>query len=85
MAIPLSLNDREHRKFKDVQNDVAVKVTDIVGNSLVPSTYDYINLSYTDGNLTTVIYKIGGSAGTTVSTLTLAYDVDNNLISVEKS
>lgn len=53
-------------------------------NSLTPSKYDYIELSYTDSNLTGVIYKSGGSGGTTVSTLTLAY-TDGNLVSVTKS
>jgi len=42
-------------------------------NSLTPSIYDYISLSYTGDNLTGVIFKMGGSGGTTVSTLTLAY------------
>lgn len=45
-------------------------------NSLVPTTYDYISLGYTGANLTTVIYKLGGSGGTTISTLTLAYSSD---------
>ena len=35
--------------------------------------YDYISLSYTGDNLTGVAYKTGGSSGTTVATLTLAY------------
>jgi len=42
-------------------------------NSLVTAVYDYIALGYTGTNLTTVVYKTGGSGGTTVSTLTLAY------------
>jgi hypothetical protein len=42
-------------------------------------------LSYTGANLTGVVYKDGGSGGTTVATLTLAYDGSNNLISVTKS
>ena len=54
-------------------------------NSLVPSVYDYIALSYMSGNLTTAVYKYGGMSGTVVSTLTLAYDGSNNLISVTKS
>ncbi len=54
-------------------------------NSLTPSTYDYISLSYTSSNLTTVVFKLGGSGGSTVSTLTLAYDGSNNLISVTKT
>jgi hypothetical protein len=47
--------------------------------------HDYIDLSYTGTNLTGVVYKTGGSGGTTVATLTLAYDGSNNLISVTKS
>jgi len=42
-------------------------------SGLVPEEYDYIALSYTGDNLTTVVYKTGGSGGTTVATLTLAY------------
>jgi hypothetical protein len=53
-------------------------------NSLTPTQYDYINCTYTSGNLTGVVYKSGGSGGTTVSTLTLTYDVNNNLTSVNK-
>ena len=45
---------------------------------------DFISLSYTSGNLTSVIYKSGGSGGTTVATLTLAYS-GSDLISVTKS
>lgn len=45
---------------------------------------DYISLSYTSGNLTGVVYKSGGSGGTTVATLTLAYS-GSNLVSVTKS
>lgn len=46
---------------------------------------DYISLGYTGSNLTSVVYKTGGSGGTTVATLTLAYDGSNNLISVTRS
>jgi hypothetical protein len=47
--------------------------------------HDHIDLSYTGSNLTGVVYKDGGSGGTTVATLTLAYDGSNNLISVTRS
>jgi hypothetical protein len=47
--------------------------------------HDYIDLSYTGSNLTGVVYKTGGSGGTTVAALTLAYDGNDNLISVTKS
>jgi len=42
-------------------------------SGLVPEEYDYIALSYTGDDLTGVVYKTGGSGGTTVATLTLAY------------
>lgn len=54
-------------------------------NSLVPTKFDYIALGYTGANLTTAVYKLGGASGTTISTLTLAYDGSDNLISVTKS
>lgn len=54
-------------------------------NSLVPSVYDYIALSYTSGNLTTAVYKNGGVGGTVVSTLTIAYDISNNITSVTRT
>jgi hypothetical protein len=47
--------------------------------------HDYMDLSYTGSNLTSVVYKTGGSSGTTVATLTLTYDGSNNLTSVAKS
>jgi len=47
--------------------------------------HDYLSLSYTGSDLTEVIYKTGGSGGTTVATLTLTYDGSNNLISVTKA
>lgn len=47
--------------------------------------YDYISLSYTGSNLTGVVYKTGGSGGTTVATLTLGYDGSDNLTSVTKT
>jgi len=79
-----SVTDNEVFKFVNTSNEVAVRVLDQVANSLVPSKYDYIDLTYTGGNLTGVVYKTGGSGGTTVSTLTLGYDGSNNLISVTK-
>ena len=53
--------------------------------------HDYVFLSYTGGNLTGVVYKLGGawdagskiySGGTTVGELELVYDGSNNLVQV---
>ena len=53
-------------------------------NSLIPDAYDYISLGYTGDNLTTVVFKTGGSGGSAVSTLTLAY-TGSQLDSVTKT
>ena len=47
--------------------------------------HDYRGLGYTSGNLTSVTYKTGGASGTTVATLTLAYDGGGNLTSMTKT
>lgn len=54
-------------------------------NTLVTQNYDYISCSYTGDNLTGVVFKTGGSGGTTVATLALTYDGNNNLLTVTKS
>jgi hypothetical protein len=46
--------------------------------------YDYFSLGYTGSDLTSIVYKVGGSSGTTVATLTLAYS-SGNLISITKT
>lgn len=52
---------------------------------LAPANYDYIAMAYAGGNLTTVRYYQGGPAGTLLVTLTLGYDLSNNLTSVTRS
>jgi len=52
---------------------------------LIPHAYDYIALSYTGSNLTGVVYKTGGSGGTTVATLALTYDGSDNLETITKT
>jgi len=47
--------------------------------------HDYISLAYSGTTLTGVVYKTGGSGGTTVATVVLTYDGSNNLTSVTKS
>ena len=58
--------------------------------SLVTSAYDYIALTYVAagngaGEVETVTFKNGGAEGTTVSTLTLAYNASNEISSVTKT
>lgn len=61
----------------------------LAGN-LVPETFDYLQLTYVAagngiGEIETVVYKTGGSGGSTVATLTLAYDGSDRLASVTRS
>jgi hypothetical protein len=67
----------------EIKNDSGNPIPTIDGLEI--PAHDYIDLSYTGANLTGVVYKTGGSGGSTVATLTLAYDGSNNLISVTKS
>lgn len=53
------------------QDTAIVELQKLIGFEI--PAYDYISLSYTGDNLTGVVYKTGGSGGTTVATLTLAY------------
>jgi len=68
-----------HSGFVDVGNGVPV----LTGLSIPP--HDFISLSYTGTNLTGVVYKLGGTSGSTVATLTLTYDGNDNLTAVSKS
>lgn len=79
-AVELKDHDGTDRMAVDSSNAGAVAVQ----NKLVPEYYDYIALSYTGSDLTSVVYKTGGSGGTTVATLTLAY-TSSVLDSVTKS
>lgn len=66
--------------LEPTQQDVLANLQAL--NSLVPTKYDNIELTYVLGNLGVVVYKLGS---TTVSTVTLSYDGSGNLISVVKS
>ena len=58
--------------------------------ALIPTFFDYVALSYVaagngTGEIETAIYKSGGAGGSTVGTLTLAYDGSDRLSTVTKS
>ena len=89
-AADLSIIQGQLSTLTGIETASAADVSTIKGNSTkvagfsIP-TYDYISCSYTGSNLTGIVYKTGGSGGTTVATLTLGYDGSNNLTSVTKS
>lgn len=59
-------------------------VVDTITGLEIPA-HDYIDMSYTGDNMTGVVYKTGGSGGTTVATLALTYDGNGNITSLTKS
>ena len=59
-------------------------------SKLVPTTFDYIKLTYVsggngDGEIETVTYRTGGSSGTIQAVLTLTYDANDNIDDITKS
>ncbi len=46
--------------------------------------HDYVACTYTGSNLTKLEYKTGGSSGTVVATINLAYDGSNRVTSITK-
>jgi hypothetical protein len=68
-AVELKNSDTDDRASIDTNGNLAIRNF----STLVPEEYDYIDLTYTGDDLTTVTYKTGGSGGTTVATLTLTY------------
>lgn len=47
--------------------------------------HDYESNTYTNDLLTQTVYKVGGSGGTTVATVTRTYDEDGNLLTVART
>ena len=77
--------DDTNKRFKAWDGEVTA---DLPGFDI--PDYDYIVLTYVsggngDGEIETVVYKDGGAGGTTVATLTLAYNADDKLESVTKT
>ena len=64
----------------EISNDSGNPIPTVTGFSI--PEHDNVSLSYTDSKLTGAVYTKGG---VTVGTLTLTYDVDNNLINVARS
>lgn len=58
--------------------------------SPIQQKWDYFSITYVasgngEGEIETITYKMGGASGTTVATLTLAYDSSDRLISLTQS
>ena len=65
---------------------VATEETLLGVAGLVAEAYDYIIVTRNANlDIATAVFKTGGSSGTTVATLTLTYDVNNDFLSVTKT
>jgi len=78
----------ENLATEDKQDDIIAELGSLVG--LEVPAHDYIALTYVAagngvGEIETVTYKTGGSGGTTVATITLAYNASNEISSVTKT
>lgn len=59
---------------------------DVVPKGLEIGEYDYSSYTRNAGNfITSIIFKLGGASGITVSTLTIARDSDNFVTSVTQT
>jgi len=58
--------------------------TQQVESGLSVPEHDYISLTYSGSNPTSVVYRNGGPSGTIVATVSMAYDGSSNLISVQR-
>lgn len=75
--------------LNNIEADIGT-LEDRLAGALIPEAHDYIALTYvTSGNgigeIETATYKTGGAGGSTVGTLTMAYDANDKLSSVTKS
>jgi len=71
----VSRSDLEYQKFQSDSSGLpAVNVIGEVNtlNTLIPKAYDYVTGSYTTTS-DQYIFKIGGTGGTTVATITIEY------------
>lgn len=83
LSAPIQLDSDGNIKISLSQTGTDNNVLNV--SQLIPFEFDYIALSPTGTNPTTVVYKVGGSGGTTVATLTLTYDGNNNVQTVTRS
>jgi hypothetical protein len=84
MAIPVR-DAFEHLKF--ISGAASAEEADALTKATSPSLpfgADFCGLTWVDGNVTELEYKVGGSGGTTVATISFGY-TDGNVTSITKS
>jgi len=58
------------------------RATQMVDGGFALPAYDFVSNTYTGDNLTQSVYKIGGASGTTVATVVMTYDSNDNLLTL---
>lgn len=61
------------------------QMSSIEMTGLVPQIYDYVTITYTGTNPTTIVYKKGGAIGQIVATLAITYDGNNNPLTITRT
>lgn len=61
----------DYGKFNKQNGEFFVKTTS--NNTLVTEKYDYVGIAYPTATSETYTYKLGGSSGTLVATVTITY------------
>lgn len=80
-------NTRINPATEEKQDIVITELQKLIGFEI--GEFDYIALTYVAagngvGEIETVVYKTGGAGGSTVATLTLAYNASNEISSITK-
>jgi len=76
LALSPSQRDREYNNFADNGDGTTsryMQVTGGLGTILSGVTYDYILATYPTSSSEVYTFKLGGSGGTTVATVTVQY------------
>jgi hypothetical protein len=58
---------------------MTVRLTPVASGLALP-LYDYESHTYTGGNPTTSVYRVGGASGRTVATVTRTFDGNGNVL-----
>lgn len=80
-ALPAGVLDEDGDRINPATNETLSAIA-----GLVTSAYDYTGITRdVSGYITEVVFKTGGSGGTTVATLTIARDASNYITSITKT
>lgn len=71
--VNVTATDLDIRDLTSASDSVTVTGNVYIFNKLVPEVFDYVGVSYPDASSEAYDFKTGGSGGSTVATVSLAY------------